>query len=143
MSYSVAISVFSLGGWRKGRGGCVRKIGREHDSCQAQKAENTDPRTNYAVKYATARGHPRSDFATKMSAWPALPSPCAVPSTPHNRWQQRWEVIFHGSATSSARCMRHMKASRRGSGQAHHLAWLPLQSPAVKTTFCLCKFWAL
>ena len=57
MSYSVAISVFSGGGWRKGRGGCVRTIGQEHDFCQAQKAENTDPRTNYAVKYATARGH--------------------------------------------------------------------------------------
>ena len=26
---------------------------------QAQKAENTDPRTNYAVKYATAHGHLR------------------------------------------------------------------------------------
>ena len=26
-------------------------------TCQAQKAENTDSRTNYAVKYATARGH--------------------------------------------------------------------------------------
>ena len=27
------------------------------DFCQAQMAENTDPRTNYAVKYAAARGH--------------------------------------------------------------------------------------
>ena len=25
--------------------------------CQAPKAENTDPRANSAVKYATARGH--------------------------------------------------------------------------------------
>ena len=49
MSKSVAISVFSLGGWRKGRGTCVRNIGHEHDFCQAQKAENTDRRTNYAV----------------------------------------------------------------------------------------------
>ena len=57
MSYSVAISVFSLGGWRKGRGGCLRNIGHEHDFSQAQKAENTDPCTNDAVKYATARGH--------------------------------------------------------------------------------------
>ena len=57
MSHSVAISVFSLGGWRKGRGGCVRNIGHEHDICQAQMAESTDPRTNCAVKYATARGH--------------------------------------------------------------------------------------
>ena len=56
MSYSVAISVYSLGGWRKGRGGCVRNIGHEHDFCQAHKAENTDPRTNYVVKSATARG---------------------------------------------------------------------------------------
>ena len=33
-------------------------FGHEHDSCQAhQKAENTDSCTNYAVKYATARGH--------------------------------------------------------------------------------------
>ena len=55
--YCREISVFSLGGWRKGRGGCVRNIGHEHDVCQAQKAGNTDPRTNYAVKYATARGH--------------------------------------------------------------------------------------
>ena len=38
------------------RGG-VRSIGHEHDFCQAEKAENTDPRRNYAVKYATARGH--------------------------------------------------------------------------------------
>ena len=48
--------MFSLGGWKKGRGGCVRNIGHEHDFCQAQKAENTDSRANYAVKYATARG---------------------------------------------------------------------------------------
>ena len=27
-------------------------------TCQAQKAESTDSRTKYAVKYATARGHP-------------------------------------------------------------------------------------
>ena len=40
----------------EGRGGCVRSFGHEHDFCQAEKAENTDPRTNYAVKYATARG---------------------------------------------------------------------------------------
>ena len=38
-------------------GGSVRSIGHEHDFCQAQKVENTDPRTNYAVKYVTARGH--------------------------------------------------------------------------------------
>ena len=53
VSYSAAISVF----WRKGRGGCAQNIGHEHDFCQAEKAESTDPRTNYAVKYATARGH--------------------------------------------------------------------------------------
>ena len=41
----------------KGRGCCVRNIGHEHDFCQTQKTENTDPRTNDAVKYATARGH--------------------------------------------------------------------------------------
>ena len=29
----------------------------KHDFCQAQKEENTDSQTNYAVKYATARGH--------------------------------------------------------------------------------------
>ena len=28
----------------------------------SQKAENTDPRANYAVKYATARGHLRMRF---------------------------------------------------------------------------------
>ena len=28
----------------------------EHDFCQAEKAENTVPRTNYAVKYAIVRG---------------------------------------------------------------------------------------
>ena len=59
MSYSVAISVFSEGSWRKRRGGCVRNVGHEHYFCQAQKAENTDPHTNYAVKYATASGHLR------------------------------------------------------------------------------------
>ena len=50
----------------KGRGNCVRSLGQEHDFCQADKAENTDPHTNYAVKYATARGHlliPDSLFA--------------------------------------------------------------------------------
>ena len=41
----------------KGRGGCVRSFGNEHDLRQAEKAANTDSRTNYAVKYATARGH--------------------------------------------------------------------------------------
>ena len=57
MSHSVAISVFSVRGWGEGKGGCVRNTGHEHDFCQAQKAENTDPRTNHAVKSATARGH--------------------------------------------------------------------------------------
>ena len=57
VSFGVAISLFSLGGWMKRRGGCVRSFGHEHDFCQAEKAENTDPRTNYAVKYATVRGH--------------------------------------------------------------------------------------
>ena len=51
VSYSVAVSVFSFGG----RGGPVRNIGHEHNFCQTPNAENTDPRTNYAVKYATAR----------------------------------------------------------------------------------------
>ena len=37
----------------KGRGGCVRRFGHEHDFCQAQKAENTDPRANYAVRVYT------------------------------------------------------------------------------------------
>ena len=32
-------------------------IGHKHEICQSQQAENTDPCTNYAVKYATARGH--------------------------------------------------------------------------------------
>ena len=41
----------------KGRRGCVRNFGYEHDFCQAEKAAHTDPRTNSAVKYATARGH--------------------------------------------------------------------------------------
>ena len=46
----------------KGRGGCVRSFGRKQDLCQAETAENTDPRTNIAVKYATARGHLRPGF---------------------------------------------------------------------------------
>ena len=41
----------------KGRGGCVRSFGHEHDICQAEKAENTDPCSKHAVNYATARGH--------------------------------------------------------------------------------------
>ena len=57
VSYRVPISVLSLGWFEEGRGGCVRNFGHEHHVCQAQKAENTDPRTNYAVNYATARGH--------------------------------------------------------------------------------------
>ena len=48
MSYSVAISVFFRG--VGGRQGVV------DDFCQARKAENTGPRMNYAVKYATACG---------------------------------------------------------------------------------------
>ena len=47
-------------GLEEGKGGCVRNIGDEHDFFRAQKAENTDPRRNYAVKYATARGHLRT-----------------------------------------------------------------------------------
>ena len=54
--------MFSLRGWGKGRGGWVRNIGHGHDFCQAHKAENTPPRTNYAVKYATARGHLNSVY---------------------------------------------------------------------------------
>ena len=45
---------------RKGRSGCVQIL--DTKICQAQKALNTDSRTNYAVKYATARGHLRSGF---------------------------------------------------------------------------------
>ena len=64
MSYSVVLCrtffVFSLGGWMKGRGVCVRSVGHEHDFCRAEKAENTDSRTNYAVQNATARGHIRT-----------------------------------------------------------------------------------
>ena len=55
MSYSVASPVFSLGGWRKGRGGCAQNFGHERDFCQAQKAENTDPLTNYAQKNPRVR----------------------------------------------------------------------------------------
>ena len=62
VSYSVTISVFSLRRWRKGRGGWARNVGHEHDFCRAQKAENTDPRTDYAVKHATARGNLRGDY---------------------------------------------------------------------------------
>ena len=36
-------------------GGSVRNIGHKLEFCQSQQAENTDPRTNYAVKYATGR----------------------------------------------------------------------------------------
>ena len=58
--------MFALGGWRKGRGGCVRHIGHKHDFCQARKAENTDPGKNYAVKYATARGIMDAPFADTL-----------------------------------------------------------------------------
>ena len=59
----VVISVFSSGAEWKWGGGCVRSFGHEHDVCQAEKAESTDPRMNYAAKYATARGHLTSEFA--------------------------------------------------------------------------------
>ena len=49
----------------KGRGGCVRSFGHEHDFCRAEKAENADSRTNYALKYATARGHLTFPFPRK------------------------------------------------------------------------------
>ena len=54
--------MFSLVVGGRERGGCVRNVGNEHEFDQAQKAESTDPRTNYAVKYATARGHLRITF---------------------------------------------------------------------------------
>ena len=60
---------FLLGGRRKGRGGRVRNSGHEHGIGQAQKAENTDPRTNCEVKYATARGHLTSP--KKQNKWEA------------------------------------------------------------------------
>ena len=69
VSYSVAISLFSLEGWMKGRGGCVRSFGYEHDFCRAENEENTDPRKNYAVKYATARGHLTCKFMSTISTW--------------------------------------------------------------------------
>ena len=66
-------SVFSLGGWRKGRVVCGRNIEHEHGFCQTHKAENTDPRTNYAEKYATARGHltlvATTHFSSFTSEW--------------------------------------------------------------------------
>ena len=48
-----------------------------------ERQKNTDPRTNYAVKYATARGRPTivrklqrvpalRGFASKMAAWPKI-----------------------------------------------------------------------
>ena len=59
MSYSVAISVFSLGvGGREGV--VVSEISdTKMTFASPKKAENTDPHTNYAVEYATARGHLR------------------------------------------------------------------------------------
>ena len=53
----------------KGRGGCVRSFGHEHDFCQAEKDENTDPRANYAVKYATARGHRNFGQNDPIPSW--------------------------------------------------------------------------
>ena len=58
VSYGVAISVFSFKGLEEGKGWLCPKCSTRYDFCQAQKAQNTDPSTNYAVKYATARGHP-------------------------------------------------------------------------------------
>ena len=54
----------------KGGGSCVSSFGHEHDLCQAEQAENTDPRTNYAAKnYATDRGRlspfPLAAFAVR------------------------------------------------------------------------------
>ena len=43
VSCSVAMSLFSLGGWMKGRGACVRSFGHEYDFCQAAKAETPIP----------------------------------------------------------------------------------------------------
>ena len=60
VSFGVAVSVFSWGGWREGRGGCAQNSGHKHDFCRAQKAGNTDPRTNYAVNYASVSGDPHA-----------------------------------------------------------------------------------
>ena len=71
----------------KGRGGCVRSFGHEHDFCQAEEAEKTDPRTNYAVKYAIARGHLRHSRSNSqiqkvipviLGATPGLRGPAAI-----------------------------------------------------------------
>ena len=53
MSYSVAISVLSLGG--EGKGG-ILDANMTFVRPKRQK-KNPIPATNYAVKYATARGH--------------------------------------------------------------------------------------
>ena len=37
-------------------------------SCQARRAENTDPRTHSAVKYATARGRPHSEYNSQNAS---------------------------------------------------------------------------
>ena len=65
MSYSVAVSVFLRG--VGGREGVV------DDFCQARKAENTDPRTNYAVKYATARGRLNRAYSYFICERPQTP----------------------------------------------------------------------
>ena len=72
--------MLSCEGWRKGRGGCVRKIGHEHDFCQAQKAGNTDPRTNNAVKYATAEAQKPTQIEN-----PEIPKNSAFTRTFKNR----------------------------------------------------------
>ena len=78
---------------------CARKIGHEHNLCQAQKAQNTDPRTNYAVKYATARGHLRKTqelWGQKkhkthkhFAGGPCGTSvPGTIPSHPRDKWDK-------------------------------------------------------
>ena len=59
--------LFSLGSWRKGKGVCVQNIGHKHDF-----------RMNYAVKYATGRGHLTHAFWERFSKnWggPRAPEP--------------------------------------------------------------------
>ena len=81
---------FEIEKHRRGRSGCVQIL--DTKTCQAQKACNTDSRTNYAVKYATARG-------LVIFFFPYNPAPPPIPTNPRPPHPERLISVHFGSVS--------------------------------------------
>ena len=91
--------------------GHERDFWHERDFCQTEKAENTDHRTYYAVKYATARGHltwviwggnfswfsGRTDLGGLTQFWGLGPATCRHKKEPDRK------ISMVGAATKTVR----------------------------------------